>query len=70
VFDEPWYPGEALDTTTFVERGGMTTLTTTVRYDSKETRDAVLKSPMESGIAENYNNLEELLASTRAPATK
>ena len=70
VFDDPWYPGEALDTTTFVERGGKTTLTTTVRYDSKETRDAVLKSPMESGIAENYNNLEELLASTRAREPK
>jgi len=70
VFDDPWYPGDALDTTTFVERGGKTTLTTTVLYDSKEVRDAVLKSPMESGIAQNYNNLEELLASTLAKESK
>lgn len=70
VFDDPWYAGDALDTQTFVERGGKTTLTTTVRYASKEVRDAVLKSPMESGVAESYNNLEELLASTRARETK
>jgi uncharacterized protein YndB with AHSA1/START domain len=65
-FDDPWYPGEALDTQVLVEQHGMTTLTTTVRYDSKEIRDAVLKSPMEKGIAESYDKLDELLASTAA----
>jgi uncharacterized protein YndB with AHSA1/START domain len=61
-FDDPWYEGQAIATTTFVEHGGKTTLTTTVRYDSKAIRDAVLKSPMESGVESAYNRLAELLA--------
>lgn len=65
-FDEAWYEGEALDTTTFVEDSGMTTATTTVRYASREVRDAVLKSPMERGVAESYDKLDEVLASTPA----
>ncbi|MEO8090884.1 MAG: SRPBCC family protein [Gemmatimonadales bacterium] len=63
-FDQSWYEGEALDTTTFVERDGRTTATTTVRYASREVRDEVLKSPMERGVAESYDNLDEVLAST------
>jgi uncharacterized protein YndB with AHSA1/START domain len=63
-FDDPWYEGEALDTTTFVEQGGKTTATTTVRYASREIRDAVLQSPMERGVAESYDKLAELLAAT------
>lgn len=62
-FDEPWYEGEALDTTTFVERGGKTTATTTVRYASQEVRDAVLKTPMLTGVAESYDKMAEVLAS-------
>jgi uncharacterized protein YndB with AHSA1/START domain len=61
-FDDPWYEGEALDTTVFVERAGKTTVTTTVRYASQEVRDAVLKSPMERGVAESYDKLAEVLA--------
>jgi uncharacterized protein YndB with AHSA1/START domain len=62
-FDQPWYPGEALDTTVFVEEGGKTTATLSVLYESREARDAVLKSPMEEGMAGGYDRLEELLAS-------
>ena len=63
-FDEPWYEGDALDTTTFVERGGgKTTATTTVRYASQEVRDAVLKTPMLTGVAESYDKMAEELAS-------
>jgi uncharacterized protein YndB with AHSA1/START domain len=62
-FDEPWYEGDALDTTTFVERGGKTTATTTVRYASREVRDAVLKTPMLTGVAESYDKMAEVLAS-------
>jgi uncharacterized protein YndB with AHSA1/START domain len=69
-FDEPWYEGEALDTTTFVERGGKTTATTTVVYASREVRDAVLKSPMDRGVSESYEKLDEVLASTPARSTK
>jgi hypothetical protein len=37
-------------------------MTTTVLYASKEIRDAVLKSPMESGVAKSYDKLAEVLA--------
>jgi uncharacterized protein YndB with AHSA1/START domain len=62
-FDEAWYPGEALVTNALVEQGGKTTLTLTVRYESKEARDAVLKTPMEHGLAMGYDRLAEILAS-------
>ena len=65
-FDDPWYEGDAIDTTTFVERAGKTTMTTTVLYGSKEIRDAVLKSPMESGVAKSYDKLAEVLAAMPA----
>jgi len=62
-FDDPWYEGEALDTTVFVEKDGKTTATTTVRYASQEVRDAVLKTPMATGVAESYDKLDEVLTS-------
>jgi uncharacterized protein YndB with AHSA1/START domain len=62
-FDDPWYPGEALDTTVLVEEGGKTTATTTVLYESEEIRDAVLESGMARGVAESYDVLAEYLAS-------
>ena len=61
-FDESWYPGEALDTTVLVEGAGKTTLTVTVRYESKEARDGVLRSPMKEGMESGYDTLAELLA--------
>jgi len=63
LFDEAWYPGEALVTTILAEQGGRTTLTSTMLYVSQETRDAVLKSGMERGVAASYDRLEELLVS-------
>ncbi|HEV3447556.1 MAG TPA: SRPBCC family protein [Gemmataceae bacterium] len=62
-FDQSWYPGEALDTTVFVEEAGKTTVTLTVLYESRQARDGVLKSPMAEGMAAGYDRLEELLAS-------
>ena len=70
VFDESWYPGEALDTTTFAEKSGKTTVATTVLYVSKEARDGVLKSPMASGVEESYQALDALLSSAPAKASK
>ena len=69
-FDQAWYSGEGLITTILTEQAGKTTLTATLLYDSRETRDNVLKSPMESGVKASYDRLEELLASTvnRPPA--
>jgi uncharacterized protein YndB with AHSA1/START domain len=70
LFDEAWYPGESLITTTLVEQGGRTTLTTTILYVSQDARDGVLKSGMESGVAESYDRLAELLASPPAQAAE
>jgi len=60
-FDEAWYPGEAVDTIVLTEQAGKTTLTQTILYDSRETRDAVLKSPMQRGMAMSYDRLERFL---------
>jgi uncharacterized protein YndB with AHSA1/START domain len=62
VFDTAWYPGEAVNTLVLSEQGGKTTITTTVLYQSREARDAVLKSGMEKGVAASYNRLAELFA--------
>ncbi|HYI93457.1 MAG TPA: SRPBCC family protein [Bryobacteraceae bacterium] len=61
-FDYPWYSGEALNTTVLDEQAGRTSLTLTVRYESHDARETVLKSGMECGLAESYNALAELLA--------
>jgi uncharacterized protein YndB with AHSA1/START domain len=61
-FDEAWYPGEAVDTTTFVEQGGRTTVAMTVRYASKEAREGAPASPMEHGVATGYDTLDGILA--------
>jgi uncharacterized protein YndB with AHSA1/START domain len=66
-FEQPWYPGESMVTSTLVEQEGKTTLTMTVLYDSRETRDMVLKSGMERGVATSYDRLAELLASLDRP---
>jgi uncharacterized protein YndB with AHSA1/START domain len=63
LFDEAWYPGESLLTTTFVEQAGRTLMTTTMLYVSRKARDGVLKSPMEGGVAQSYNKLAEILES-------
>jgi uncharacterized protein YndB with AHSA1/START domain len=63
-FDDPWYPGEALDTMVLVEEDGKTTVTVTVLYESQEIRDAVLESGMTRGVAQSYDKLDEVLAST------
>jgi uncharacterized protein YndB with AHSA1/START domain len=60
-FDDPWYPGTGLSTTILEERDGMTTLSNTVRYESRATRDTVLQSGMESGVSASYDRLEALL---------
>ena len=67
-FDD--YPGESQVTAVFVERGGKTTLTATVLYESKEVRDAVIKSGMEHGAAETYDRLAELLALQLIPSAR
>lgn len=61
-FDESWYPGEAEWTVVLTERDGRTTMTQTVRYESREARDVVLASPMAEGATVSFDRLAELLA--------
>lgn len=65
-FDNPWYEGEAVDTVEFEEQEGVTTLKMTVLYGSRAIRDAVLKTPMESGVAAGFDTLERLLPTIAA----
>jgi len=67
-FDDAWYPGEGLNTLVLVEHGGRTTLTQTMRYESREARDAVLKTGMQEGVTAGYARLDALLASARQAA--
>ena len=61
-----WLPGEFVLTTTLTESsGGITTLTATTLYDSRETRDKILKSGMESGASASYDRLAEVLSELR-----
>ena len=73
-FDQAWYPGEAVITITFVEQGGETEVTTTMRYESTEGRDGVLKSGMTDGVRQSYDRVatifETELAAREAPERK
>lgn len=64
VFDEPYRDemgGEVINTLTFEEHDGRTTLTSTSRYSSREARDGALQTGMESGVAEGYDTMERYM---------
>ncbi|MEX0860347.1 MAG: hypothetical protein WD017_05375, partial [Cucumibacter sp.] len=61
-YDQAWYAGEAVTKQELSERGGKTVLTMTLRYESREVRDLVLKSPMEGGLSVGFDRLEDFLA--------
>ena len=67
-FDDSWYPGEAVDTTVFEEKGEVTKVRLTVLYESKAARDTATRSGMEHGMVAGYNRLEQVLASISAKA--
>lgn len=54
-------PGESDVTTVLSESDGKTVLTATITYASQEIRDAVIRSGMEHGAAETYDQLAEML---------
>lgn len=62
VFDEAWYPGEAVGTLVLTEERGRTHLTLTILYDSRETRDGVLRTRMADGLSMGYDRLADILA--------
>ena len=65
-FDEAWYPGESVTTTTFIEESGGTQVVMVGLYESREARDIALKSGMESGVAVSYDRLEKIVTAAAA----
>ena len=62
TFEFEGMPGSiSLDTMTLTEEDGKTTITSTSVFDSVEQRDGMLESGMETGAAETYDRLAELL---------
>jgi uncharacterized protein YndB with AHSA1/START domain len=62
TFEFEGMPGHvAVETLTFDEQDGKTTLTSTALYQSVEDRDGILASGMETGAAESLDRLAELL---------
>jgi uncharacterized protein YndB with AHSA1/START domain len=57
--------GETLNTLTFTETDGRTTLTNLVQAPSKQVRDAIIDSGMEAGMQDAMDLLEEVAVSLR-----
>ncbi len=60
--------GVGVITTTLTESDGRTTLTQLCEYGSREVRDAVIDSGMESGMQESMDALEQVAVSRSWPA--
>ncbi len=59
-FDQSWYPGDALVTTTFEELASTTTVTMKMSFDSRAIRDQAIESGMEKGVAASFDRLETM----------
>ena len=67
VYTESWgdpWP-ESLCILDFTEQNGVTTMVNTLRYPSKEARDAAIQTGMADGTAATLDSLEAFLASLR-----
>jgi uncharacterized protein YndB with AHSA1/START domain len=60
-FDDAGSAGEAVGTLVLSEQDGKTTLANTLRYPSREARDAALQSQLQGSLAEGYDRLAILL---------
>jgi uncharacterized protein YndB with AHSA1/START domain len=58
---EPMPGHVSVDTMTLEEVGGKTKLTSRSLFDSREDRDGMMQSDMESGVRETYDRFEEVL---------
>ena len=69
TFEYEGAPGQiAVETMTLEEKDGKTTLTALSDSGSKEARDAMMESGMETGAAETYERLDEYLEVLRKAA--
>lgn len=66
LYDMDWTGGETLATVAFAERGGKTTVTTTVLYATKEARDGAAATPMAEGMETSFKRLDEVLVAQAA----
>lgn len=67
TFEWEGMPGHICETTTiFADLGGRTRLTATTVFSTKEDRDGMVTSGMETGAVELWKRLDELLASVSA----
>jgi len=57
--------GEAVETATFTEADGRTTLTILVQHQNQQYRDAHINSGMEGGMNEAFDHLEQVAQSLR-----
>ena len=55
------FDGESIDTITFEEANGRTTMTMTMRFPSKEARDGAVATGMADGVATSYDRLERII---------
>jgi uncharacterized protein YndB with AHSA1/START domain len=69
TFEFEGMPGQvSVETLTLEEHDGKTTLTSTSVFDSREARDGMLESGMESGAAEAMDRLDEYLEELKGGA--
>jgi uncharacterized protein YndB with AHSA1/START domain len=63
VSTESWGPEwpETVNTMVFTEADGLTTITITVRYPTREARDAALETGMKEGMDQSFARLDTLL---------
>ena len=61
-FDEEWARGEqSVVTTAFEEKAGRTHMTMTIRFSSKEVREAATATGMTDGMDTSYDRLEDTI---------
>jgi uncharacterized protein YndB with AHSA1/START domain len=65
IFEGAPGSGAAVNTVTFDERGGRTTVTVVMQLPSKEVRDMIIESGMEGGMQEGMDLLEQVAISLR-----
>lgn len=65
-FDDSWYPGEAVNSTSFLDNSGVTSVKITIQYESAEARNIASRSGMEHGMRAGFDRMEQLLSSSQA----
>ena len=62
IYEADWTGVETITSLRLAESGGVTTVTTTVTYASKQARDGALATPMATGMEIGFKRLDELVA--------